>query len=110
MIPCTGVLSVGFLKERGMMSRQQKLIYLPLVGTIFLCLLVGVYLMAWKRNSKQQPPATIIKHPVDTPADDTLKYWTADKMRKAEAAKMPNVDALDRGKKRPRRPSKRPSV
>ena len=87
-----------------MMSRQQKFIYLPLVGTILLCLLVGVYLAAWKRFSKPAPPAKIIKHPVETPADEALKYWTADKMRSAKAAPMPKVNDLDRGKHHPRRP------
>ncbi len=87
-----------------MMSRQQKLIRLPLVGTILLCLLVGVYLVAWKRFSKPTPSATIIKHSVETPSDDALKYWTADKMRNAKADPLPNVNALDRGKQHPRRP------
>jgi hypothetical protein len=87
-----------------MISRQQKLIRLPLVGTILLCLLVGVYLVAWKRFSKPDPSATIIKHSVETPSDDALKYWTADKMRNAKAAHLPNVNALDRGKQHPRRP------
>ena len=92
------------MKERGKMLLQQKLIQLPLVGMIFLCLLAIVYLLAWKRNSKRDPSATIIKHSVDTSPDDALKYWTADKMRNAKAAPMPNVDALDRGKRPPRRP------
>ncbi len=105
MIPCTHMLRVpSFLKERIMMSRQQKLIRLPLVGTILLCLLVGVYLFAWKRFSKPAPSATIVKHEVETPADETLKYWTADKMRNAKAAPLPDVKALDRGKQHPRRP------
>jgi hypothetical protein len=106
MIPCTRVLPVSsFLKERAMMSRQQKLIYLPLVGTILLCLLVGVYLAAWKRRSKSTPSDKIIKHAVETPADEALKYWTADRMRSAKAAPLPNVNALDRGKRHPRRPA-----
>ena len=87
-----------------MMSRQQKLIRLPLVGTILLCLLVGVYLVAWKRFSKPAPSATIIKHAVETPSDDALKYWTADKMRSAKAAPLPQVNDLERGKQHPRRP------
>ncbi len=94
----------SFLKERGMMSRQQRLIYLPLVGTTLLCLLVGVYLLAWKRFSKATPSATIIKHAVDSSSDDALKYWTADRMRNAKAAPLPNVNALERGKQDPRRP------
>jgi len=94
------------MKERGKMSRQQRLIQLPLVGTILLCLLVGVYLFAWKRFSKPDTAAKIIKHSVDTPSEDALKYWTADKMRKAKATNLPNVNTLDREKK----PSRRPPV
>ena len=105
MIPYTRMLRVpSFLKERTMMSQQQKLIRLPLVGTILLCLLVGVYLFAWKRFSKPAPAARIVKHAVETPADETLKYWTADKMRNAKGANLPNVNALSRGKQHPRRP------
>ncbi len=87
-----------------MMSRQHRLVQLPLVGTILLCLLVGVYLLAWRRFSKPDPAATIMKHSVETPSDDVLTYWTADKMRKAKAAPLPNVNALHRGKQHPRRP------
>jgi hypothetical protein len=87
-----------------MMSRQQRLIQLSLIGTILLCLLVGVYLVARKRSSKPDPSATIIKHSVDTSSDDALKYWTADKMRTAKPVKLPNVDALSRGKQHPRHP------
>src|SRR5439155_18198009 len=105
MIPCTHVLSVpSLMKERGMMSRQQKLIQLPLIGTILLCLLVGVYLLARKRSSKPDPSATISRHSVETSSDETLKYWTADKIRNAKAADLPNVTALHRGKQHPRRP------
>ncbi|GAC1349485.1 MAG: hypothetical protein NVSMB27_23070 [Ktedonobacteraceae bacterium] len=88
-----------------MMSRQRRLIQLPLVGTILLGLLVGIYLIAWKHFSKPDASAKIIKHKVGTHSEDTLKYWTKDKMRKAKPAKMPNVDAPDQGKKQPRRPS-----
>jgi hypothetical protein len=86
-----------------MMSRQQKLIYLPLVGTIFLCLFVGVYLAAWKRFSKSTAQDKIIKHSVETPADEALSYWTADKMRNAKGAPLPSVNALGRGKRHARR-------
>ena len=86
------------------MLRQQKLIYLPLVGTILLGLLVGVYLAAWKRFSKPGPPARIMKHSVETPSDDVLNYWTADKMRSARPARLPHVNALRRGKKQPPHP------
>ena len=93
-----------FSERETMMSRQHRLIHLPLVGTILLCLLIGVYLAAWKRFSKQNPAATIRKHSVNTSSDDALKYWTADKMRKAKAADLPNVNVLDRGNEHPRRP------
>jgi hypothetical protein len=98
------ILILGNLKERTMMSRQQKLIYLPLIGTILLCLLVGMYLVAWKRFSKPAPSARIMRHSVKTPADEALKYWTADKMRHAKAAPLPNVNDLEREKQHPRRP------
>src|SRR5947209_1049610 len=88
------------MKERGIMSRQHRRIQLPLVGTLLLCLLVGVYLLAWKRFSKPG----IIKHPVDTHPNETLKYWTEDKMRHAKGANLPNVNALEPGKQRRRRP------
>jgi hypothetical protein len=84
------------------MSPQLKLIPLPLVGTILLCVLIGIYLFASKRFSRAKP--VIIKHPVDTDSDDALKYWTEDKMRKAKPADMPHVDVPDKGKRRPRRP------
>src|SRR6266581_2024872 len=65
------------------MSQQQRLIYLPLVGTILLCLLVGLYLAAWKRFSKSTPSNKVTKHTVKTPPDEALKYWTADRIRNA---------------------------
>ena len=91
------------MKERGMMSQQHRRIQLPLVGTLLLCLLVGVYLLAWKRFSKPDRSSTIIKHSVETHPDDALTYWTADKMRHAKGADLPNVNALERGKQHPRR-------
>jgi len=87
------------------MLRQSGLIRLPLVGAILLCLLVGTYLFAWKRFSKPDPSTTIIKHSVDKPSDETLKYWTADKMRKAKPADLPHVGTRDQGKQQPQRPS-----
>jgi hypothetical protein len=82
-----------------MMLRPQRLIQLPLVGTILLCLLAIAYLIAHKRSSKPRPAATIIKHPVDTSSDEALKYWTADRMRNAKGAKMPHVKAVDQEKR-----------
>jgi hypothetical protein len=105
-ISWTRILSIAsFMKERGMMSQQRRLIQIPLVGTILLCLLVGLYLLAWKRFSKPDPASTIIKHPVEGHPDDALKYWTVDKKRQAKAARLPNVDTLEPRKQHPRRPS-----
>ena len=83
------------------MSQRYRLIQLSLVGTVLLCLLVGVYMLTWKRFSKKKRSSTIVKHKVGKNADDTLKYWTADKMRNAKATNMPNVDAPDQKKQHP---------
>jgi hypothetical protein len=91
-----------------MMSRQQKLIYLPLVGAILLCLLAIMYMMARKRTSKSNPSDAISKHSVDTSPEKALKYWTADKMRQAKAAEMPNVSTPGRRKKQHKQPSQAP--
>jgi len=87
-----------------MMPQKSILIQLSLVGTVILGLLIGVYLVAGRRFPKPNPSGTVIRHSVDTHPDDVLKYWTADKMRNAKPADMPNVTALERGKKHPRRP------
>ena len=79
------------------MSRQWRSIQLPLVGAILACLLVGVYLFACKRFSEPDPSTTIIKHSVETDPNEALKYWTADRMRDAKPADLPNVDTLDQG-------------
>ena len=84
------------------MSQQQRLIYLPLVGMIILCLLVGVYLAASKRSSKSTRSNKVKKHKVETLPEDALKYWTADRMRNAKAAPLPNVTTVDREKQGPR--------
>jgi hypothetical protein len=92
------------MKERGMMSQQQKFIQLPLVGTLLLFVLGGLYLMVRKRFSKPGPPIKIKKHSVEKQSDDTLTYWTADKMRNAKPANLPDVTTLKREKQQ-RRPS-----
>jgi len=88
----------SLVKERGMMSQQLRLVQLPIVGVILLCILVGVYLFAGKRFTKHDSAGRIIKHRVDKNPDDALKYWTADKMREAKPAPMPNVEARNQGK------------
>ena len=85
-----------------MISQQQRLIYLPLLGTIILCLLVGLSLAVRRRFSKSAPSKKVIKHRVETSPDEAIKYWTADKMRNAKAAPLPEVNTLDREKQDPR--------
>ncbi len=80
------------------MAQPQRLVQLSLVGAILLSLLVGVYLFAGKRFAKRGPARKIVKHTVDKNPDDALKYWTADKMRGAQPAPMPNVEAQEQGK------------
>ena len=91
-----------------MISRLQRLIRLPLVGIIVSGALVVVYLFAVKRSSKPAAPGKIVKHTVETPPDEALAYWTAEKMRNAKPAPMPNVKAPGRKKRPPRRPPSRP--
>jgi hypothetical protein len=90
------------------MLQQPRLIQLPLIGTVLFCMFVAVSLALWKWFAKPDPEAAVVKHSVDTSADEALKYWTADKMRKAKPAKMPHIDAPEQGKKRPRRPPHEP--
>lgn len=86
------------------MPRKSILIRLSMVGTILLGLLIGVYLVIGKRFPKPDPSDAIARHSVDTQPDNVLKYWTANKMRNAKPADMPNVTLPEQGKKRPRRP------
>jgi hypothetical protein len=94
------------MKERGMMSQQRRLIQLSLVGAIILVLLLGLFLVRRKRVPKPDPAAKVVGHKVETPAEDVQKYWTADKMRNAKPAPMPNVTDLEEGKQRQQRPPK----
>ena len=72
------------------------------IGALFLCLLVGVFLFARrKRSSKPTPSTEVTKHTVETSPEDTLAYWTADKMRDAKPASMPVVDEHEQGKRPP---------
>lgn len=82
------------------MLQQRRLIYLPLVGVALTGLLVGVYLLAGRRFMKEDDPGGVVRHTVETPAEDVLKYWTADKMRSAKPAPMPNVDVPEKRKRR----------
>ena len=85
------------------MARQYKLYSLPQASIIFLCLLVGILVFMGKRSSQAEHSDKVVKHTVDASPAETLKYWTADKMRKAKPAELPNVKA-PKGKKAPKRP------
>ncbi len=102
----TWSVAPSFMKERSIMVQEQKISQFFLPGTVLLCLLVGISLIAWRLLSKPAP-ATIVKHPVDTPPNKALEYWTADKMRKAGATNMPQTDALKPGKKQRRGSSRK---
>jgi hypothetical protein len=88
------------MKERGMMLQKQSLIQLALPAMVLLGLLVGVYLIAWRRFAKPAPMPTIVKHSVNASPDDALKYWTVDKMRAAKPVDLPSVKAIKPKKKR----------
>src|SRR6266567_3451143 len=87
------VLSVlSFMKERGVMPQQHRLIQLPLVGRILLYSLAGVYLVylvglgnflyTWVSTRSE----TVIDHPVDTNPGVIISHWTAANMLNATDA------------------------
>src|SRR5712692_7830283 len=92
------------MKERGMMPRQ-RLIQLPLVGRILLCLLAGVYLVYlvalgnFLYTSVSALGETIIEHPVNTNPDVVVKHWTVASMRAATDAdqQIGNAPAFPQG-------------
>lgn len=81
------------------MSQKQRLIQLALPATALVGLLVGVYLIAWRRFAKPATAPTIVRHSANTSSDDALKYWTVDKMHDAKPVDLPNVKALKHKKK-----------
>ncbi len=83
------------------MISQQRLIYIPLIGTIILCVFVGLCLAASKRFSKSSRSKKVTKHKAETPPGEALKYWTADRTRNAKAVPLPEVNTLDREKQDP---------
>jgi hypothetical protein len=59
-------------------------------------LFIHIFLKARGKMSQQQPDSEspIVKHTVDTSPDEALKYWTADKKRKAKPAPQPHSSDL----------------
>jgi hypothetical protein len=90
------------------MSQPHRSIKLSSVGIILLGLFASIYLIIRKLFTKSDAANVIKHHTVDTPADDALTYWTADKMRHAKSADLPKVDTLDEGKPHLRRPPQTP--
>lgn len=92
----------SFLREKAVISQQQRFIYIPFVGILILALFVVLFLATRKRISKSTQSKKVTKHKVETPPDEALKYWTKDRMRNAKAAPLPEVNKLDREKQDPR--------
>ena len=89
------------MKDRDVISQQQKLIYIPIIGAFILGLFVVLFLAMRKRSSKSTSSKKVTKHHVESSPDEALKYWTADKMRNAIGAPLPEVDNLGREKQDP---------
>lgn len=92
------------------MLQHQGSVQLPLIGAFLLCLLVvGGALLAWRWFAQSESSDNAVtKHTVDTPAEDVLKYWTGDKMRRTKATNMPHVGTPRRKKPHPLRPPRTP--
>jgi hypothetical protein len=90
------------------MFQKQRQIRLPLAGALLLGLLAGIALLAWSWLAHSESSEGVTKHTVDTSPEDALKYWTADRMRKAKATNMPQIDAPGRKQSHSRRPPQTP--
>lgn len=80
------------------MFQRKRLIQLPLMGAILLGLLAVLFFVGRKRAPKPDPADKVHTHKVETHPDEVRKYWTEDKMRKAQPAPMPHTDNLKPGK------------
>lgn len=61
-----------------------------------------------QQHPDSEPP--VAKHAAETSPDEALKYWTADKMRKAKPAPMPHVDNVKRAKQSRPQPPEAPGA
>lgn len=84
------------------MLQQKRLLQLPLVGVILLCLLAVLFFAGRKRASKPDPSDKVHTHTVEKRPDEVRKYWTEENMRKAKPAPMPQTDDLKPGKEQAR--------
>jgi Flp pilus assembly protein TadB len=81
------------------MPQQNRPIYVSLISTTLLSLLVGVFLFAKKRRAKSSASEKVVTHSTKTSPEETLAYWTEERMRHAQPAQMPMVDERDFGKR-----------
>lgn len=83
------------------MSKQQRLIQPSLIGALLLGLLgllAFVLFAAKKHPAKPKADGNDGVHRVEKRPDEVRKYWTAEKMRAAKPAPMPQTDDLKPGK------------
>ena len=81
------------------MFQQRRAILLPSLGTLLLSLLIGLFLFGRRRREKSNTSGKVVTHEVKTSPEDTLAYWTEDRMRDAKPAPMPMVDERHLGKR-----------
>ncbi len=83
------------------MPRQQRLIQLPLVGRVLLCLLAGVYLVylvalgRFLYTTVLAPADTIIEDQIATNPTLVIQHWTAASMQNAIVADQQNGNTFD---------------
>lgn len=82
------------------MLQPKRLIQLPLIGAILLCVLAVLFFAGRKHAAKPDPADNVHTHTVKTSPDDVRKYWTDDKMRKVKPAPMPSTTDLKPSKDR----------
>ena len=87
-----------------MIARQQRFFSLPLLGAALLGVLIGAYLFASKRSPKPASSSRIKKHKVKKTPEETLAYWTKERMERATPAPMPSAEPRDLKKHSSRAP------
>ena len=78
------------------MFQKWKALQLSLLGAIGLGLLAGAALLVWRLSMKQDSSRPAARHKVKNSPQEALKYWTADRMRKAKPAPMPHIDGPEK--------------
>src|SRR5262249_17940670 len=81
------------------MPQKPRLIQLPLVGKVFLCVLAIVYLgylvgLVNSLSPSSRSTSPIVEHQL-TNLDDSLSHWTVTAMRNADDVDELNVNASD---------------